>query len=75
MQDSNSSARLGNVAVLGIGHTGEAVCRYLVGLGERVSSITLFGGASSHEGEVTHELEGLGVRCVLGTEEVEGTLT
>jgi UDP-N-acetylmuramoylalanine--D-glutamate ligase len=73
MQDSSSSARLGNVAVLGIGHTGESVCRYLVGLGERVSSVTLFGGASSHECEVTRELEGLGVRCVLGTEEVECT--
>lgn len=73
MQDSSSSARLGNVAVLGIGHTGEAVCRYLVGQGERVSSVTLFGGASSHGGEVTRELDGLGVRCVLGTEEVEGT--
>ena len=73
MQESSTPARLGDVAVLGIGHTGEAVCRYLAGLGERVSSVTLFGGASSHEGEVTRELEGLGVRCVLGTEEVEGT--
>ena len=73
MQVSSSSAHLGDVAVLGIGHTGEAVCRYLAGLGERVSSVTLFGGASSHEGEVTHALEALGVRCVLGTEEVAGT--
>ena len=72
MQVSSSSAHLGDVAVLGIGHTGEAVCRYLVGLGERVSSVTLFGGASSHEGEVTHALEALGVRCVLGTEDVTG---
>ena len=73
MQESSTPARLGDVAVLGIGHTGEAVCRYLAGLGERVSSVTLFGGASSHEGEEARELEGLGVRCVLGTEEVEGT--
>ncbi|MCI6547957.1 MAG: UDP-N-acetylmuramoyl-L-alanine--D-glutamate ligase [Coriobacteriaceae bacterium] len=73
MQESNSSARLGNVAVLGIGHTGEAVCRYLAGLDGRVSSVTLFGGAASREGALTRELCGLGVRCVVGTEEVEGS--
>lgn len=73
MRESSSAARLGDVAVLGMGHTGEAVCRYLVGLGEQVSSVTLFGGASSHGGDLTRELEGLGVHCVLGTEKVEGT--
>ena len=65
--------RLGDVAVLGLGKTGEAVARYLVGVGEpRVSSVTLFGGATSEAGEKTRELEAAGVRVVVGTEEVSG---
>lgn len=66
---------LGRVLVLGMGKTGEGICRYLVplmGEGGRVSSVTLYGGASSSECEATRALEAAGVRCVLGTEEVEG---
>ena len=65
--------RLGDVAVLGLGKTGEAVARYLAGQGEpRVSSVTLFGGAKSAPGEKTEQLEAAGVRVVCGTEEVSG---
>ena len=64
---------LGRVLVLGMGGTGAAVCRYLASLGEkRVSSVTLYGGASSAEGDLSRELESLGVTCVLGTEDVRG---
>lgn len=39
---------LGDVLVLGMGGTGAAVCRYLASQGPgRVSSVTLYGGASS----------------------------
>lgn len=69
-----NTAYLGNVCVLGIGKTGEAACRYLAGLvPSRVGSVTLFGGASSKESDQTRALEAAGVRCVLGTEEVEGS--
>ena len=65
---------LGRVLVLGIGGTGAAVCRYLAPLvGTHVDSVTLYGGASSKPGELSAELEGLGVTCVLGTEDVQGT--
>ena len=68
-----NTAYLGNVCVLGIGKTGEAACRYLAGLmPSRVASVTLFGGASSREGDQTRALEEQGVRCVLGTEEIDG---
>ena len=64
---------LGRVLVLGMGGTGAAVCRYLAALGERrVSSVTLYGGASSSAGDLSRELEALGVTCVLGTEDVRG---
>ena len=69
-----NTAHLGNVCVLGIGKTGEAACRYLAGLvPARVSSVTLFGGANSRESDQTRALEAAGVRCVLGTESVEGS--
>ena len=65
---------LGNVCVLGLGKTGEALCRHLAAhLGETVASVTLYGGASQEASDLTRELEGLGVRCVLGTEDVEGS--
>lgn len=68
-----SDVRLGDVCVLGLGKTGEAVARYLVGPArERVSSVTLYGGASSQPGEATRALEELGVRVVTGTEDVRG---
>ena len=66
--------RLGDVAVLGLGRTGESLARYLVSLvPDRVSSVTLFGGASSAPGEKTRELEALGVTVVCGTDEVSGS--
>ena len=65
---------LGNVCVLGLGKTGEALCRHLAAhLGESVASVTLYGGATQEPSDLTRELEGLGVRCVLGTEDVEGS--
>ncbi|WP_322353761.1 UDP-N-acetylmuramoyl-L-alanine--D-glutamate ligase [Paratractidigestivibacter sp.] len=68
-----NTAHIGNVCVLGIGKTGEAACRYLSGLMPgRVDSVTLFGGVNSRESEQTRALGAAGVRCVLGTEEVEG---
>ncbi len=64
---------LGDVLVLGMGKTGEGICRYLAGLGaERVRSVTLYGGKKSVPGEASRALEALGVRCVLGTEDVRG---
>ena len=70
-----SSARvLGDVVVLGLGRTGEAAARYLASLAPgRVRSVTLYGGASSAEGERTRALEAAGVRVVTGTEEVSGS--
>ena len=69
-----SDLALGNVLVLGLGKTGEALCRHLAAhLGTGVDSATLYGGAAQEACELTRELEGLGVRCVLGTEEVEGS--
>lgn len=65
---------LGDVAVLGIGGTGMAVARYLAKEAPgRASSVTLFGGAASKPGERSDELEGMGVRCVLGTDDVDGS--
>ena len=65
----------GDVLVLGLGKTGEAVARYLLGprAEGRVSSVTVYGGAESVEGEATAELERLGARVVYGTEDVEGS--
>lgn len=69
-----SKNHLGNVAVLGLGRTGESLARYLCALvPTRVDSVTVFGGASSAPGEKTRELEALGARVVCGTDEVEGS--
>ncbi len=69
-----AAEHLGDVCVLGMGGTGAAVCRYLAAhLGDRVSSVTLFGGASSAEGDLSRELEAAGVTCRLGTEKIDGT--
>lgn len=65
--------QLGDVLVLGLGKSGEAVTRYAAALlGRRVTSVTLYGGAKSAPSELTRELEAAGVRLVLGTERVEG---
>ena len=69
-----SKNRLGNVAVLGLGRTGESLARYLCALvPDRVDSVTVFGGAASAPGEKTRELEALGARVVCGTDEVAGS--
>ena len=71
---SDSLQSLGHTCVLGLGRTGEGVARYLASLlGGRVASVTLYGGANSHEGEATRALEDLGVRVICGTEQVEGS--
>ncbi len=71
---ATSTAFFGDVCVLGLGKTGEAVAAYLAGLlGTRVSSVTLYGGARSTEGAASRALEELGVRVVLGTEDVQGS--
>ena len=69
----SSQGRLGDALVLGLGRTGESAARYLASLmPERVSSVTLYGGASSAPSEKTRELEALGVTVVCGTDEVSG---
>lgn len=67
--------KLGRVLVLGIGKTGEAVCRYLADPAReaRVDSVTLYGGGTSVENDATRALAAAGVRCVLGTEDVQGS--
>ncbi|OUO46255.1 UDP-N-acetylmuramoyl-L-alanine--D-glutamate ligase [Olsenella sp. An285] len=69
-----SQAYLGNTLVLGLGRTGESAARYLASLGpDRVASVTLYGGASSEEGERTRALEDAGVSVTCGTEDVTGS--
>ena len=69
----SADACLGDVCVLGLGKTGVEVARYLCDLPTgRVDSVTLYGGASSTEGEASRELAEKGVRVVVGTDSVEG---
>ena len=73
MTTSDVRPQLGDVCVLGLGKTGEAVARWCARhLGERVASVTLYGGGRSTEGPATQALADAGVRVVLGTEQVEG---
>ena len=70
---TSESSVLGDVLVLGLGRTGIAVADYLIGLGDsRVTSVTLYGGASSHMGEEAQRLSDAGVRVVCDTDEIEG---
>lgn len=73
--ERQETRKLGSTLVLGLGKTGRDVALYLRGLegAGRVSSVTLYGGASSTEGEASRALEEAGVRVVLGTDQVEGT--
>ncbi|MDD2588726.1 MAG: UDP-N-acetylmuramoyl-L-alanine--D-glutamate ligase [Atopobiaceae bacterium] len=68
------STRLGDVLVLGLGKTGEAVARYLLPLvsAGRVSSVTVWGGKDSKEGEVSRGLASAGCDVHLGSDEVAG---
>ena len=61
-------------SVLGQGGSGLEVVSWAVDhLGERVSSVTTYGGASSEPSDRTRALEARGARFVYGTEVVEGT--
>ncbi|MCI1998570.1 MAG: UDP-N-acetylmuramoyl-L-alanine--D-glutamate ligase [Olsenella sp.] len=74
MSDENSNLTfLGRVLVLGLGKTGRAVADYLAAQSRsRVSSVTLYGGVTSSEGEASRALRAAGVDVVLGTEDVSG---
>jgi UDP-N-acetylmuramoylalanine--D-glutamate ligase len=71
----SSQHRLGDVCVLGLGKTGIAVARYCLGqvASGRVSSVTLWGGATSERCDAASELTDAGVQVVLGSEEVRGS--
>ena len=61
-----------DLLVLGLGKTGLAVAEWAADhLGGRVRSACLYGGAKAAPIDRTRALEERGVRCVLGTEEVE----
>ena len=62
-----------SLLVLGQGSTGlDVVAWGLDHLGERVSSITVYGGGSSEPTDATRALEGRGAAFVYGTEDVQG---
>ena len=64
----------GDVLVLGLGKTAEAVADYLmtlVALG-RVRSVTVYAGLESGPGPVSERLVRSGVRVVFGTQDIEG---
>ena len=62
-----------SLLVLGQGSTGLDVARWAAAhLGDRVSSVTVYGGASSTATPATRALEARGVAFAYGTEKVEG---
>lgn len=62
-----------SLLVLGQGGTGLEVVSWAVEhLGERVTSVTMYGGAASQPTERTRELERAGAAFVFGAEEIEG---
>lgn len=68
-----TSLALGDVVVLGLGKTGMGVAECLAGcVGSSVRSVTLYGGARSVEDNATKVLRHMGVRVVLGTEDIQG---
>lgn len=73
MTDTTTARRyLGDTLVLGVGRTGRDVALYLQGLSKnRVSSVTVYGGAASCGGQVTRELKAAGIRVILGTDEIK----
>lgn len=70
----DSELNLGDVVVLGLGKTGEAVADCLLdnGRGGHARSVTVYGGLKSEPGESTRALEAAGARVVCGTEDIEG---
>lgn len=69
-----TDGKLGDVCVLGLGKTGEAVAEYLLAQRDdgRVSSVTVVGGAKSAPSDESLTLEHEGTKVVYGTEDVEG---
>lgn len=69
-----TDGKLGDVCVLGLGKTGEAVAEYLLAQRDdgRVSSVTVVGGAKSAPSDESLALEHEGAKVVYGTENVEG---
>ena len=69
-----TDGKLGDVCVLGLGKTGEAVAEYLLAQRDdgRVSSVTVVGGAKSAPSDESLALEHEGAKIVYGTEDVEG---
>lgn len=63
-----------SLLVLGQGGTGLDVAAWALDhLGERVSAVTVYGGATSAPTERTRELEGRGAAFVYGTETIDGS--
>lgn len=69
-----TDGKLGDVCVLGLGKTGEAVAEYLLAQRDdgKVSSVTVVGGAKSAPSDESLALEHEGAKVVYGTEDVEG---
>ena len=69
-----TDGKLGDVCVLGLGKTGEAVAEYLLAQRDdgRVSSVTVVGGAKSAPSDESLALEHEGTKVVYGTEDIEG---
>lgn len=69
-----TDGKFGDVCVLGLGKTGEAVAEYLLAQRDdgRVSSVTVVGGAKSAPSDESLALEHEGAKVVYGTEDVEG---
>lgn len=62
-----------SLLVLGLGSTGADVAAWGLSHPERVTSVTVLGGAGSAPSEVSRSLEDRGATVVLGTEEVRGS--
>ena len=71
MTTVSQDKQYGDVLVLGLGKTGVDVARYLAN--GRASTVTLYGGLSSHEGPAVDDLRAAGVQVVLGTEDIDGS--
>lgn len=62
-----------SLLVLGLGSTGSDVAAWALSHPERVSSVTVYGGAGSPSAPAARALEERGARVVMGEEEVLGT--
>ena len=67
-QRKAAPAALGNVLVLGLGKTGEAVCDYCLDQADRITSLTVAAGARNESAEqVAASLEARGARVLFDT--------